>query len=287
MSVTKQKKIKIVADSSADLVELEGIDFESAPLKIITAEKEYVDDKSLDVGQMAKDMLSYNGRSFTSCPNVNDWLLAFGDADEIFCVTITATLSGSYNAAMLAKREYEEAHPDRRVFVLNSLTTGPEMALIIEKLRELVLAGREFDEICSEAEEYRKKTGLLFMLESLKNLANNGRVSPIVAKMAGLLGIRMVGKASDKGDLEPLNKCRGERKALETIVEHLAALGLKFGKVKIGHCLNESAAEALKSAILEKFSDVKIEIYKLRGLCSFYAEKGGILVGFEKTKNFQ
>ena len=229
MNVTKQKKIKIVVDSSADITSLEGVEFSSAPLKIITSEREYVDDASLDVEQMANDLISYKGRSSTSCPNASDWLLAFGDADEIFCITITATLSGSYNSAMLAKREYEETYPDRRVFVLNSLSTGPEIVLIAERIRELVLAGRGFDEICKETEDYSQKTGLLFMLESLKNLANNGRVSPIVAKMAGLLGVRLVGKASDKGDLQPLNKCRGERKALETVVEHLSALGLKCG----------------------------------------------------------
>lgn len=283
MSVAEQKRIKIVADSSADLVELDGIDFESAPLKIITSEKEYVDNAALDVAEMANAMLSYNGRSSTSCPNVGDWLEAFGDADEIYCVTITATLSGSYNAAMIAKREYEEEHPDRRAFVLNSLSTGPEMVLMIEKIRELVLAGKAFDDVCSSLEEYSQKTGLVFMLESLKNLANNGRVSPIVAKMAGLLGIRLVGKASERGDLEPVSKCRGERKALGAIVDYLKATGLKAGKVKIGHCLNESSAEALKAAILEKAPEADVEIYKLRGLCSFYAEKGGILVGFEKV----
>ena len=282
MSATKQKKIKIVADSSADIISLEGMDFSAAPLKIITAEREYVDDKSLDVEQMANDLISYKGRSSTSCPNVNDWLFAFGDADEIFCVTITATLSGSYNSAMLAKREYEESHPDRRVFVLNSLSTGPEIVLIAEKIRELVLAGRKFDEICGEVEEYSREAGLIFVLESLKNLANNGRVNAIVAKMAGLLGVRLVGKASDKGDLEPLNKCRGERKALETVVEHLVALGLKNGKVKIGHCLNQKTAEALKELIIQKCPQSKAEIYKLGGLCSFYAEKGGIIIGFEK-----
>ena len=218
----------------------------------------------------------------TSCPNQSDWLSAFGDAERVFCVTITGTLSGSYNAALLAKEIYEEKHPDRRVFVLNSLTAGPEISLIIDKLRDLVLEQKDFDDICNEITNYSRETGLLFMLESMKNLANNGRVSPIVAKMAGLLGIRVVGKASDKGDLEPLNKCRGEAKALDTIVEHLKALGLKNGKVKIAHCFNENAAKSLKELILKRFEKVQVEIDKCRGLCSFYAEKGGLLVGFEK-----
>ena len=276
------KKIKIVADSSADILELSTVPFCSAPLKIITAEKEYVDNKNLDVFSMVTDLENYKGKSSTSCPNSGDWLEAFGDGDEIFCVTITATLSGSYNAALLAKQIFEEMYPEKRVFVLNTLTAGAEIRLIIEKLEELIMAGNDFDTICEKITEYSNNTGLLFMLESMKNLANNGRVGPLVAKMTGILGIRVVGKASDKGDLEPLNKCRGEAKALCTIVEHLKELGLKKGKVRIAHCFNENAAKALKALIEKEIKDAEVEISKCLGLCSFYAEKGGLLVGFEK-----
>ena len=185
-------------------------------------------------------------------------------------------------AAKIAKDIYEKEHPGRRVFVLNSLTAGPEIALMAEKLRELTAEGLDFDEICRRVEEYTKNTGLLFMLESMKNLANNGRVSPLVARMAGLLGIRVVGKASDKGDLQPLDKCRGEAKALDTIVAHLGELGLKEGKVRICHCFNEKTANMLAMRIRERFGRISVVISRCRGLCSFYAEKGGLLVGFEK-----
>lgn len=273
---------KIVADSSADIFALGGVPFESTPLKIITADKEFVDDASLDVLAMVNYLQSYKGKSSTSCPNPADWLAAFGDADEVFCATITGTLSGSYNAAMVAKATYEEQNPGKRVFVLNSLSAGPEIALMIERLKELINEDKSFDDICSEISKYTQKTGLLFMLESMKNLANNGRVSPLVAKMAGLLGIRVVGKASDRGDLEPLDKVRGEQKALETIVQHLKELGLKRGKVLIAHCFNEAAGKQLKALIKEKFEKVQVTIHRCKGLCSFYAEKGGMLVGFEK-----
>lgn len=274
--------VKIVADSSCDLLNLCNVKFECAPLKIITAQKEYVDTLTLDVSQLVSDLQSYKGKSTTSCPNASDWLNAFGDAEYIFCITITATLSGSYNAALLAKETYENEHPGRHVFVLDSLSTGPEMALIIEKLEELILSGKEFYEICNYITLYSQQTGLLFMLESMKNLANNGRVNPIVAKMAGILGIRIVGKASEKGDLEPLDKCRGEAKALEAITGHMQSLGLKSGKVIISHCQNPSAAHVLKCIIENKFESVQIKIFECRALCSFYAEKGGMLIGFEK-----
>lgn len=276
------RSIRIVADSSVDLFEWPGAAFACAPLKIVTAEKEYVDDEHLDVAQMVETLLHYKGKSSSSCPNPEDWLRCFGDAEEVFCVTITATLSGSYNAACAAKGIYEEQHPGRKVFVLNSLTAGPEMKLLVEKIQELADRGLSFEQIAEEVTAYSQKTALLFMLESMKNLANNGRVSQLVAKAAGLLGIRVVGKASDRGDLEPLDKCRGEKKALDAIVQHMKALGHTGSKVRIAHCFNEGAAQGLKERIQAAFADARVEIYECGGLCSFYAEKGGLLVGFEK-----
>ena len=63
----------------------------------------------------------------------------------------------------------------------------------------------------------------------------------------------------------------------------LEAEGFRSGKISIGHCRNESADLQLKELILSKFKNAMIEIHKLRGLCSFYAENGGVLVGFEKA----
>lgn len=276
------RKIKIVADSSSDVLEMEGIDYASAPLKINTAEREFTDDRNLDVDEMAEYLYNYKGQSKSSCPNVSDWLEAFGDAEEVLCVTITSGLSGSYNSACMAKDIYEREHEGRRVFVLDSLSAGPELKLAMEKMQECIEADMPFDEICAQVVEYVKTTGLLFMLKSLKNFANNGRVSPAVAKIAGFMGICMVGRASDVGTLELAHKCRGEARALETLLSDLESFGLREGKVRIAHCQNEDAAKRLKDMILAKFDKAKVEIHKLRGLCSFYAEKGGVLVGFEK-----
>ena len=276
------RTVKIVADSSANLMKLNTVAFDAAPMKIITAHREFVDDPALDLDGMVHFFRSFKGRSQTSCPNPEDWLTAFADAEDIFCVTITSGLSGSYNAACVAKGMYESEHPGRRVFVIDSLSAGPELTLIVEKLEELVLSGKSYEEICAFMPEYQKKTGLLFSLESLNNFAANGRVSPAVAKIAGVLGLRIVGKASDVGTLEPTDKCRGEAKALNAILKHLKEHGLKTGKVQLAHCLNENAANTLKAMIKAELPDVTVSVGKNLGLCSFYAEKGGLLVGFEK-----
>lgn len=276
------EKYRIVADSSSDVFDMADVSYACAPLKIITANDEFVDDATLDVEHMVDSLAHYKGRSSSSCPNPGDWLDAFGDAENVFCITITATLSGSYNSAVAAKELYEEQYPGRNVFVLNSLTTGPEMKLIMERVREGILSGMEFEDICDDAMNYSLRTGLIFVLESMKNLANNGRVSPIAAKAAGVLGIRAIGMASDRGDLEMLSKARGERKTLESIVSHMKKLGWSGGRVRISHCLNEVLAAKLRELLRAEFSKLEVEIYRCRGLCSFYAERGGLLIGFEK-----
>lgn len=273
--------IKIVSDSAADLLNIDGIEYDVAPLTIITDVKQYVDDENLDVELMASELKAYKGRSSTACPGVGNWLNAFGDAEEIIVFTITGGLSGSYNSACLAKNDYEEEHPDRKVFVVDSLSAGPEITLMVEKAAEYIKEGKTFEDVCEQIMEYKKHTKLLFVLESLVNFANNGRVSPVVAKATGLLGIRVVGEASEQGDLSVLDKCRGEKKALATIVNYMKQFGYKGGKVSIGNCANETAAARLKEIILNEFEYAKVECHSLRGLCSFYAEQGGVLVGYE------
>ena len=272
---------RIVVDSSANMVNEPGF-VASVPLKIITMEKEYIDDANLNTTGMVWDLKTYTGASSTACPSPLDWLDAFGDHTYVFCIAITSNLSGSCNAANIAKADYEQEFPDRKVCVIDSLSTGGEMELIAEKIRDLMEADLSFEEICTQVDAYQKRTGLMFMLESMQNLANNGRVSKIVAKAAGILGIRAVGRASAMGTLEPLDKCRGEKKAIASLVDHMLSMGYEGGKMRISHCQNPAAAENLKQTILAAYPDADIAIRPTGGLCSFYAEKGGMIIGFEK-----
>ena len=272
-------KRRIVTDSSSDITTVGGRPVECVPLKIITAEKEYIDDESLDVEAMLRDLQRYKGKSRSSCPNPDDYLKAFEGADEVFCVTITSGLSGSFNSAKAAANLFSEN--GGRTLVVDSLSTGPESALLLEKLSELADSDMTFEEIETAIGEYQKTTHLSFALESLTNLSRNGRVSPIVAKICGVLGIRVVGKASESGTLEVTGKARGERNALMQIFSDMKKNGYSGEKVKIHHAVNEKAANALSELILSEFPEADVRLGTTRGLCSFYAEMGGLLVGYE------
>lgn len=274
-------KIKLVADSSANLNSMEGVDFSAVPLRILAGDREYVDTHELDVPGMLKDLKAYKGKSCTACPGVEDWISAFGDADIVYGAAITSNLSGCWNSASVAAKEYLERKPGAKVFILDSLSTGPEMELILEKYAELIREEKDFEAVCDEIKAYMKRTQLIFSLESLANFAKNGRISPTVAAAAGLLGIRVVGRASDEGTLEPMHKCRGEAKTISQLFATMKKLGFRGGKVRLSHSYNEGAAEKLAEMIRSEFPECDIRIRLNRGLCCYYAEVGGLLVGFE------
>ena len=248
------KKIKIVADSSGDLHSLGGFPFASAPLKIIAGEREWVDNAELKVEEMVEYLLKYKGKSGSACPSPSDWLEAFEDYENVFCITISSNLSGSYNSACIACEEYMAQNPGRKAHVFDSLSTGPEMRLIMDKTVELSGEGKSFEEIIEIVSHYKvNKCALLFTLESMQNLANNGRVSHLVAKAAGILNIRPLGVASEIGTLEMLEKPRGAKKAVASAYKIMLERGYKGGKLYIAHCMNPSISESLKETVLADF----------------------------------
>lgn len=274
-------KVRIIADSSCDILGLEGVDFVSVPLTISTDEKSYIDDSELNTEEMLNYLAGYRGRSYTACPGVDSWLKSFEGADVIYVAAMTSALSGTYNSAMVAKNSYLETHPDAKIHVFDTLSTGPELRMLIQKLAELVADGKNFEEVCNEAEGYLKRTRLFFSLESLHNFVQNGRVSRFTASAAGMLGIRIFGTASRQGTLEPLSKCRGEKRTLQAFMENLKLSGYNGGKIFIAHVGNLPFAENIMNAIKNEYKKAEIVIYKTRGLCSYYAERGGVLLGCE------
>ena len=270
----------IVSDSSSNVFSVPRANFCSVPLKIRVGEKEYVDGPDVDLEDMVEVLKAYKGKSSSSCPNVQEWLDAFGDADEVYGVTITRNLSGSYNAAYQAAQIYMEMHPGRKAYIFDSFTAGAEQAMVTMKIAELAQQGYSFEDIKEKVLEFQSYTHTLFCLESLTNLARNGRVNPAVARIAGMLGIRLIGTAKE-GRIEPIHKVRGHKKAMQTLVDVMAEWGYRGGMVRISECFAEEQANDLKELILAKWPEAQILIEPNGALCSYYAEVGGMIVGFE------
>ncbi|MBE6950534.1 MAG: DegV family protein [Ruminococcaceae bacterium] len=278
-------RYQIVSDSSSNVFGIEGINYTTVPMKIIAGEKEYIDNGALDVRSMVNDLKAHKGKSGSSCANAQEWLEAFGDADMAFGVTISRNLSGSFNAAQQAARDFAEEHPGAKIHIFDTLSAGPEMAMVVEKIAELIHNGLPFEQIVAGVREYQNHTHILFCLESMNNLARNGRVNPAVAKIASVLGIRACGDAQN-GQIVPTQKPRGQKKATETLAAMVRERGFRDDSwLRIAHCFGETQAQLLIDAVRKDFPNARYTIEPTGALCSFYAEEGGLMIALEGSFN--
>ena len=276
---------KIVADSGCDYRTIENLAvdtlFESVPLTIQVGDEIFIDNAQLNIDDMMEKMYATSSASKSACPSPEDYMKAFDGASNIFVVTITGTLSGSHNSAQVAKKLYIEEHPNVNIHIIDTLSAGGENDLIIKNLNLLIGQGLSYEEVVTEITAYQAKTKLLFVLAKVDNLVKNGRLSKLLGAVVGLLNIRMVGEASQDGKLELLQKARGAKKSLIAAFDELIKAGYAGGQIIIAHRNNLKFCQQFSEMVRERFPQAVIEVIPTSGLCSFYAEENGLLMGYE------
>ena len=276
------EKFKLIVDSSSNMVNDPAHNVEVVPLTISFGGKDYIDDQNLNIQEFLSDMNKNQVAGKTTCPSIQAWLDALEGTEKAIIVTMTSGMSGTFSSALQAKNMYEEKHPTSQIIVVDSRSAGPELTIVLHGIEKMIQGDIRFVDLEEEIAEFRMHTHLLFILQSLHNLSLNGRVSPAVAKIAGLLKINLIGTVSKDGKLEPLTKARGMKKAIRELLKYMKDDNYHGGEVIIDHCENEKDAETIKEKLQAEYPDAQITIRPMHGLCSFYAEEGGLMIGFNE-----
>ena len=276
------EKFKLIVDSSSNMVNDPAHNVEVVPLTISFGGKDYIDDQNLNIQEFLSDMNKNQVAGKTTCPSIQAWLDALEGTEKAIIVTMTSGMSGTFSSALQAKNMYEEKHPSSQIIVVDSRSAGPELTIVLHGIEKMIQGDIRFVDLEEEIAEFRMHTHLLFILQSLHNLSLNGRVSPAVAKIAGLLKINLIGTVSKDGKLEPLTKARGMKKAMRELLKYMKDDNYHGGEVIIDHCENEKDAETIKEKLQAEYPDAQITIRPMHGLCSFYAEEGGLMIGFNE-----
>lgn len=276
------EKFKLIVDSSSNMVNDPAHNVEVVPLTISFGGKDYIDDQNLNIQEFLSDMNKNQVAGKTTCPSIQAWLDALEGTEKAIIVTMTSGMSGTFSSALQAKNMYEEKHPTSQIIVVDSRSAGPELTIVLHGIEKMIQGDIRFVDLEEEIAEFRMHTHLLFILQSLHNLSLNGRVSPAAAKIAGLLKINLIGTASKDGKLEPLTKVRGMKKTMRELLKYMKDDNYHGGEVIIDHCENERDAETIKEKLQAEYPDAQITIRPMHGLCSFYAEEGGLMIGFNE-----
>ncbi|EFR31494.1 DegV family protein [Eremococcus coleocola] len=276
---------KIITDSGADYKKLTSkqanVNFEAIPLMINIDNKIFMDDQAFDIEAFHAQIKANQGPMSTACPSPDHYAEAFQDCENVICFTLSKNISGSYNAACLAKDMVLEKNPSQNIHIFDTNTAGTEADLLVLKAMELAETGLDFDNLVSQMIDYHKHTSTNYILKNVDNLVRNGRLNKLLGQMIGLLNILLLGRRTLDGRLELVDKVRGEKRAIRSLIHAMKEQGYVGGKVLISHMLNLDYAKKIQASLIEEFQTQEIEILEMSGICAFYAEYQGIILGYE------
>ncbi len=275
-------KSKIVADSSCDLNEdLKKImDVELIPFKIDVDEHSFIDDKDIDMKDLVKKMKESPNPIKTSCPSPGDFAKEY-DADDVYVVTISEQLSGTYNSAILARDMILEEFPERFIHVFNSTSASVGETLIAMKIKECIDEKLSNIHIVEKVEKFINDMKTYFISDDLSNLVKNGRISKTKGLLISALNIKPIMIATDDGNIEMIDKARGTKKAFKRLVEIIGETGIRFEErtLAISHANALEKAMELKEG-LKKYNFKDIIIVETKGLSTGYVNDGGVILAF-------
>lgn len=275
-------RYKIIGDSCLDLTEELKKDsrFAMIPFTIMVEDKQFVDDDRFDQKEFLKIIKESPECPKTACPSPEMFKEAYACEEEnVFVITISGPLSGSYNSAVLAKSLYEEEYGKKNIAVINSESASGGQLNLALLIQELCEKGMPFEEVEQEALAYRDRLKTYFVLETLDTLRKNGRLTGLQAFFATKLNIKPV-MSAEGGVIIKLDQARGIQKALQRMTE-VAVSNAKTTEDKrliISHCNAPERAVYVKEKLcsMAKFKDVIIT--EMGGLSTVYANDGGIIV---------
>lgn len=273
---------RIVGDSCCDLtkIELGKEQFISVPLTLQVDDVYITDDDTFDQGQFIKLVANSKGCPKSACPAPETYMDAYATADDIYVVTLSAELSGSYNSAVLAKNLYLEENGAKNIHIFNSRGASSTQLLICRMIDKLAGAKVAFSDVVTQVEAYIESQNTYFVLETLDFLRKNGRLTKVQAILAGALNIKPVMGANSNGEIVKLEQVRGIKKALMKMVDQVVkdSNGWETLDLVIAHCNCRERAIMVKEELLKKAPFRSIDIIDTRGVSTLYAGDGGVII---------
>ncbi|NLP33626.1 MAG: DegV family protein [Clostridiales bacterium] len=275
---------RIIGDSCTDLPKdlKKNPHFKLIPLVLTLDNNHIKDDEKFNVIQFLKMMKESPNNPKSACPSPDDYMKQFDTEGDVYVVTLSSRLSGSYNSAELAKKLYLEDHPNKNIGIIDSRSASAGQTLLTVKLRELIEKGLSFDNVMKQITEFRDGMKTKFVIESLDLLKKSGRLSGLQALIASTLNIKPVMGATPEGTICKLDQARGIKRSLIAMAKLIEKDVIKPHEriLTIAHCNCYERALFIKDEILKRVPFKDYLIVDTAGVSSMYANEGGIITAY-------
>lgn len=279
------KKYKIIADSACDASDevVKELDLTVVPLTLDLDGEILIDNDDLDIADYIVKYEACKTLPKTSCPTPAAFLESYENSEgDIYVITISANLSGTYNSALLAKNMYHEAHGERNIHVFDSCSAAPGQLSIAYEIDRLCKMGKSFEEVVEEVSKHVEKMQTVFVLDKLDQLRKSGRMSLVTATLSNVLNIKLILTATEAGEIKLLDKARGFNKAIDKMIDITGNLGHELqGKILyISHCFNLETANYIADKMKKLYGIKDVVIMQTKGIATTYAGRNGIIMAF-------
>ena len=251
------------------------------PLTIYAGGQEFVDDGTISQRELLAAMASSAEAAKTACPAPAHYMAHFDDAEDVYVVTLSERLSGSYNAAAQALRCYQEEGGTGRVHLFNSCSASAGQVQITLKIQELAESGLPFTQVVEQGEAYIRDMNTMFVLENLDNLRKNGRLTKVQSLITGSFRIKLLMGSTPEGEIQKLGQGLSETQALKKMIALAAKEERHRGqRLVISHCNCPQRAEFVRELAERMCSFREILVTATGGISTVYAYDGGIVIAY-------
>lgn len=287
---------KIITDSTCDLSSklVEELNVEVIPMVFSVGEntyRNYPDEREISSHEFY-DRLRGGENSITNqitpvtFTELFEPILASGT--DILYIAFSSGLSGTYNNACLTAKELENKYPDRKLRVVDSLAASMGEGLLVYHAAKMRDAGMDLEALCDWLTENRNRLAHWFTVDDLNHLKRGGRVSGAAALFGTMLGIKPVLHVDDEGHLIPMEKVRGRRQSLDSLVQHMASAVENPEKqmIFVSHGDSLEDAEYVAQQVKDKFHVKAVEINPIGPVIGTHSGPGTIALFYlGKNKN--
>lgn len=265
------KKVNIIVDSTADITEDMKERLTVVPLTLRFGDEEYIEGVTIQKKEFYQKLIESDVLPKTSQASPSDFedvfekIVAAGESAVV--ITLSSKLSGTWQSAMIAAREYEDS-----VYVVDSRNVAIGTAILAKLALRLVDEGMGAREIAERLEKEREKICLIAMLDTLEYLKKGGRISAAAAFAGGVLSIKPVVCIRD-GEIVILGKARGSKQGNNLLVSEIRKTGgIDFTKpILLGYT-------GLDDTLLQKYIEDSKALWE-EGISSLETTMIGSVIG--------
>ena len=259
--------MQIVADTASlySPEEAKNLGFKVVSACVVINEKTYKDYQEITTEEFLK-MIEEGGIPTSSQPAIGDVMEVFEDSEsrdeDILYLPVGDGLSGTYQSAVGIANGLDNKD---KIHVLNTKSLAGPQRYLVKQAMKLRDEGLDIEKIKEELHKSIESSISFVIPADFDFLRRSGRLTPIAAKIAGMIKIvPVLTQTEDKMRIQPFTIKRSRKKALEAILEHLESIGVdKEYIITVGHGGAQELAKEIFELIQKRFSDTMVEVFQL------------------------